>query len=258
MNKQQYHRLSSDSESTDSTMIDFDNTGFDADNVPLLDTNTTTNYNNNQYNNQYNNRLNGHNRNSNSVARQIMPMSSSYRNGVVKRLYWSVFLACVIAMPGLVLNGLGYVQTASSRGNDVYNIDIEYLYDYFFILMLFHTIYIGVTLIILMVTFCKNLAIESSGFALLITNMFFKVNVIFRMLVVGIITIRMIDNTPFIVTPFTNTSNTINNDNNDNNDNVNVYLPRHIEYLIIENIVYGYLAYINGINTGIIKMLINY
>ncbi len=48
--KQQYHRLSSDSESTDSTMIDFTNSGFDADNVPLLDTNSNDNYHNNQQN----------------------------------------------------------------------------------------------------------------------------------------------------------------------------------------------------------------
>jgi hypothetical protein len=254
MDKHKYQHLSSDSESTDSTMIDFNNTRFDADNMPLLDSeinsnsHTISNYNNTNYNNY----LNNHYRNSNRVARQIMPMSSYYKNGIVKRLYWGTFLACLFATPGFVLNALGYIQTASSSGNDVYNIDIEYLYYYFFILMLFYTSYIGFTLIILIVTFCKNLAIESSGFPLLITNILFKVNIIFRMIVIGIITIRMIDNTPFIVIPVTNTSITV------NNDKVNVYLPRHIEYLIIENIVYTYLAYINGINTGIIKILINY
>ena len=245
--KQQYHRISSDSESTDSTMVDFDNSNFDADNVPLLDTNSNDNHHhNNQQNRNVSSTLYS------NTNRQILPLSSSYKNGVIKRLYWSIFIACLIAIPGLVLNALSYIETATPIGIDVYNIDIEYLYNYFFILMLFYAIYIGITLIILIITFCGNLTIEHVGFPLLITNILFKANIILRMLVIGIIIIRIIDNTPIMIIPVTNVSYT------DSKYMVNVYLPRHIEYLIIENIIYAYLAYINGFNIGVCKILINY
>jgi hypothetical protein len=242
--KQQYHRLSSDSESTDSTMIDFNNSGFDADNVPLLDTNSNDNYHNNQQNRNVSSTLYS------NTNRQILPLSSSYKNSVVKRLYWSIFIACLFAIPGLVLNCVSYVETATSADR-VFNIGNEYLYSYFFVLMLFYAIYIGITLIILMITFCENLSIDNVGFPLLITNILFKVNIILRMLVIGIVVIRIIDNTPFMVIPITNASYT------DSKGIVDVYLPRCIEYLIIENIIYTYLAYINGINTSIIQILIN-
>lgn len=246
--KQQYHRLSSDSESTDSTMIDFHNSGFDADNVPLLNTNIDI-HNQHQHQRQHNRNANNTSY-SNTTTNQLLPLSSSYKNSVVKRLYWSIFIACLFAIPGLVLNCVSYVETATPAVR-VYNIGNEYLYSYFFILMLFYAIYIGITLIILMITFCENLSIDNVGFPLLITNMLFKVNIIFRLLVIGIIVIRIIDNTPFMVIPITNTSYT------DSKGIVDVYLPRCIEYLIIENIIYTYLAYINGINTSIIQILIN-
>lgn len=240
---QQYHRLSSDSESNDSTMIDINNSVFDADNVLLLNTNIDIH---NLYQHQRQHNRTANNTSKSNTTNQILQLSSSYKNSVIKRLYWSIFIACLFAIPGLVLNCVSYVETVKPADR-VYNIGNEYLYSYFFVLMLFYAIYIGITFIILMITFYENLSIDNVGFSLLITNMLFKVNIIFRLLVIGIIVIRIIviriiNNTLFMVIPINNSSYT------DSKNMVDVYLPRYIVYLIIiENIIYAYLAYINGI-----------
>lgn len=241
--KQQYHLLSSNGESTDSTMIDFYNSVFDDDNVVLLNTNIDI-Y--NQYQHQHQRQFNKtvNNTLNSNTTNQILSFSLSYKNSIVKRLYWCIFIACLFSIPGLFINYVSYVETVTPAIR-VYNIVNEYLYCYFFILMLFYAIYIGITFIILMITFYENLTIENVVFSLLITNMLFKVNIIFRLLVIGIIVIkiiviRIINNILFMVIPINNSSYT------DSENMVYVYLPRYVVYfIIIENIIYAYLAYMH-------------
>lgn len=102
-----------------------------------------------------------------------------------------------------------------------------------------------------MITFCKNLEIKSFGFPLLLNNMFFQIHLILRILVVAILTVRMIDNTPFTNINIKNTGSTT-------TDNISVYLPKHIQYMIIETIIYAYNSHIIGISSGIIKILTGY
>lgn len=151
---------------------------------------------------------------------------------------------------GLLLTGFSYVETGSSKGIDIYNIDVEYLYYYFFILLLFYAFYITSISIILMITFCKNLDIKSVGFPLLLNNMFFHTHLILRILVISILTVRMIDNTPLTVINIKNTGSTT--------DNIPVYLPKHVQYMIIETIIYAYNSHLIGISIGVIKILTGY
>jgi hypothetical protein len=210
------------------------------DDIPLLE---------NENENNNNNARNTYSRTSNNLT---LPINSSlYRNNVIKQLYWNMFLIIIMSGIGLLLTGFSYVETVSSKGIDIYNIDVEYLYYYFFILLLFYAFYIASICIILMITFCKNLDIKSFGFPLLLNNVFFQIHFILRILVISLLTVRMIDNTPL-------TNININNTGATKTDNIPVYLPKHIQYMIIETIIYGYNSHVIGISTGVIKILIGY
>lgn len=137
----------------------------------------------------------------------------------------------------------------NSHGIDIYNLSSEYMYNYFLAIMLFYTIYIGITFIILFLAFCLSITYNTVGFALLVNNMLFQTNVIFRIVAIAILAVRMIDNTPM---------NIITIDKANPPTQVEVYIPKHIQFMIIETVLYAVVNYLIGESSGIIKMLITY
>jgi hypothetical protein len=244
MVRPEYTRIPTDAISDDSSIIDFDNvqnrnTGLDNDDyvsdydMPLLANNTNTF------------------RNIRSARMQPIPFtnSSSLRNSLIKKLYWNM---CVIILASVIPYTLiiySYIEMKNSHGIDIYNLSSEYMYNYFLAIMLFYTIYIGITFIILFLAFCLSINYNTIGFALLVNNMLFQTNVIFRIVAIAILAVRMIDNTPM---------NIITIDKANPPTQVEVYIPKHIQFMIIETVLYAVVNYLIGESSGIIKMLITY
>lgn len=244
MVRPEYTRIPTDAISDDSSIIDFDNvqnrnTGLDNDDyvsdydMPLLANNTNTF------------------RNIRSARMQPIPFtnSSSLRNSLIKKLYWNM---CVIILSSVIPYTLiiySYIEMKNSHGIDIYNLSSEYMYNYFLAIMLFYTIYIGITFIILFLAFCLSINYNTIGFALLVNNMLFQTNVIFRIVAIAILAVRMIDNTPM---------NIITIDKANPPTQVEVYIPKHIQFMIIETVLYAVVNYLIGESSGIIKMLITY
>jgi len=244
MVRPEYTRIPTDAISDDSSIIDFDNvqnrnTGLDNDDyvsdydMPLLANNTNTS------------------RNIRSARMQPIPFtnSSSLRNSLIKKLYWNM---CVIILSSVIPYTLiiySYIEMKNSHGIDIYNLSSEYMYNYFLAIMLFYTIYIGITFIILFLAFCLSINYNTIGFALLVNNMLFQTNVIFRIVAIAILAVRMIDNTPM---------NIITIDKANPPTQVEVYIPKHIQFMIIETVLYAVVNYLIGESSGIIKMLITY
>jgi hypothetical protein len=244
MVRPEYTRIPTDAISDDSSIIDFDNvqnrnTGLDNDDyvsdydMPLLANNTNTF------------------RNIRSARMQPIPFtnSSSLRNSLIKKLYWNM---CVIILSLVIPYTLiiySYIEMKNSHGIDIYNLSSEYMYNYFLAIILFYTIYIGITFIILFLAFCLSINYNTIGFALLVNNMLFQTNVIFRIVAIAILAVRMIDNTPM---------NIITIDKANPPTQVEVYIPKHIQFMIIETVLYAVVNYLIGESSGIIKMLITY
>jgi hypothetical protein len=244
MVRPEYTRIPTDAISDDSSIIDFDNvqnrnTGLDNDDyvsdydMPLLANNTNTS------------------RNIRSARMQPIPFtnSSSLRNSLIKKLYWNM---CVIILASVIPYTLiiySYIEMKNSHGIDIYNLSSEYMYNYFLAIILFYTIYIGITFIILFLAFCLSINYNTVGFALLVNNMLFQTNVIFRIVAIAILAVRMIDNTPM---------NIITIDKANPPTQVEVYIPKHIQFMIIETVLYAVVNYLIGESSGIIKMLITY
>ena len=249
----EYTRIPTDAISDDSSIIDFDNVQnrntnrnnipnnlsyeeiddiLDNDTIPLLENNTTT-------------------QKIRSARMQPIPFtnSSSLRNSLIKKLYWNM---CVIILASVIPYTLiiySYIEMKNSHGIDIYNLSSEYMYNYFLAIMLFYTIYIGITFIILFLAFCLSINYNTIGFALLVNNMLFQTNVIFRIVAIAILAVRMIDNTPM---------NIITIDKANPPTQIEVYIPKHIQFMIIETVLYAVVNYLIGESSGIIKMLITY
>jgi hypothetical protein len=248
----EYTRISTDSISDDSSIIDFNNT------------NTNTNHNRNILNNNNNNfedvdniLLNNNipllDTSNSRPARieSILPFinSSSLRNAITKKLYWNMFVIIVITVIPYTLTIYSFVEMQNSHGIDIYNLSSKYMYYYFFILMIFYTFYIGISFIILFLTFCLNLNDNTIRFVLLSNNMIFQTNMIIRIIVIVILAVRMIDNTPM---------NTIIIDKTNPPAYLDIYIPKHVQYMFIENIIYAFVNYLIGESSGMIKMITTY
>jgi hypothetical protein len=262
MANREYNRVPYDSISADSSIIDFDNytrrnneinnemhnnempnneinNNFeDDDDIPLLA---------NEYNNSRN--RNRYSRIPNNT--QSIIISPVYKNYIVNKLYWNICLIIIMSIIGLMLTCFSYVETSSLKGIDIYNIDVEYLYYYFYVLILFYAFYIGILTIILVIRFCKSLDIKYFEFPIMGVNIFFQIHFILRVLVISILIIRMIDDTPLTII-------NVNNTNIITTANIPVYLPKHIQYMIIETIIYIYTSHLSGISMGVLTILTGY
>jgi hypothetical protein len=263
-----YNRIQSsdndnDNISDDSTMIDFHNTIYRNTNrqndirqniTRNTDINSTTNFIDNddildddtipliENTNVGNNTTHAR------IARPLLT-SASMRNTITKKVYWNTFINNLFAVIPYILVIYGYRETAASSGVDIYNLNYNYLYYYFFTLMIFYTTYIGSSLIIVILTFCLNTNTNTTLFVILFNNMVFQTSIILRIIVIAILAVRMIDNTPM---------NTITIPASNKLVNVDVFIPKHIQFMIIETILYGSLNYQLGETSGIIKMIITY
>jgi hypothetical protein len=226
MVRPEYTRIPTDAISDDSSIIDFDNvqnrnTGLDNDDyvsdydMQLLANNTNT--------------INTTNTTRNIRSARIQPIpftnSSLMRNAITKKLYCNIIIINIIAVIPFVLTIYGYIEMKNASGIDIYNLGSEYMYYYFFAIMLFYTFYISTSFIILILTFCLNINSASSMFALLVNNMIFQINMSLRMIVIAILAVQMIENTPM---------NIITIDKANPPTQIEVYIPKHIQYMIIE------------------------
>ena len=79
--------------------------------------------------------------------------------------------------------------------------------------------------------------------------MIFQINMCLRMIVIAILAVQMIENTPM---------NIITIDKANPPTQVEVYIPKHIQYMIIETILYTIVNALICEYSGTIKMLITY
>jgi len=258
MVRPEYTRIPTDAISDDSSIIDFDN--VHNRNTSLY--NDNNNNNNDNYNvdniSDYDMPLLANNTNTTNTTRNIrsarmqpVPFTNSslLRNAITKKLYYNIIIINIIAVIPFVLTIYGYIEMKNASGIDIYNLGSEYMYYYFFAIMLFYTFYISTSIIILILTFCLNINSASSMFALLVNNMIFQINICLRMIVIAILAVQMIENTPM---------NIITIDKATPPTQVEVYIPKHIQYMIIETILYTIVNALICEYSGTIKMLISY
>lgn len=258
----EYTRISNDAISDDSSIIDFNNNNsgtrtntntntnyedvddiLDNDDIPLL--NANRNHNQNLRSSARMNHSNS------TIYNQPIPLfnSASLRNFITKKIYWNMCVIILITIIPYIITIYSYLEMRNSHGIDIYNLNSDYMYYYFFAIMLFYTFYIGISFIILFVKFWLNLDDNTIGFALLANNMIFQTNMIIRIIAVVILGVRMIDNTPM---------NTITIDKTNPPAQLDIYIPKHVQYMVIETIIYAFVNYMIGESSGIIKMITTY
>lgn len=167
--------------------------------------------------------------------------SPSYRNFIVKRIIWKIFLITFMASIGLSLMCNGFHDTRDAKGNDIYNIDVEYSYYYFYIIMISYAFYMFVNLISVVSIVLLDAKAESIIGILWVNGIVFNLTVILRLFIGIFIVIKMIDNTPIMKIT--------------NINQQNIYLPKYINYMIIEIIYFGFLIYPIGHYNGMINTL---
>ena len=167
--------------------------------------------------------------------------SPSYRNFIMKRIIWKIFLITFMASIGLALMCNGFHDTGDAKGNDIYNIDVEYSYYYFYIIMICYAFYMFINLVSIVSIVLLDAKAESIIGILWVNGIVFNLSVILRLFIGIFIVIKMIDNTPIMkITNF---------------NQQNIYLPKYINYMIIEIIYFGFLIYPIGYYNGMINAL---
>ena len=248
---------------TNANYYNYDEYEYD-DNIPLLpnNTNARNNASNNTNNNTNNTRRNTNGRNANPDAnpdanqnanqnanRGLIIQSPVYRNYLIKKIMWNVFIITLCASVSLAFVICGFKETTTYKNNDIFNINAQYSFYYFSILLSFYIIYVGVNILTIIISFLASLNGNASIKILLLNGTLFQLSLIIKLCVLAILCVKMIDNTPMLILNITNPDIVINN-------SASVYIPKHIQYMIIEIIIYSCISYIIGFYNGTIRLLL--
>jgi len=230
-----------------------DNYEYD-DNIPLLPNNNTSNTNIRQNRDRLNaNQHQTRNQTRNQTQHQtrnhgLIIQSPTYRNYLIKQIIWNVFIITLFASIGLAFVICGFKETTNSTTNDIYNINAQYSFYYFSILLSFYIIYIGGNILTIIISFLASINGNTSIKILLLNGTLFQLTLIIKLFIMVILCVQLIDNTPMLILNV-NISGVV------NNTVVDVYIPKHIQYMIIEIIIYSCISYCIGYNNGMIRLL---
>lgn len=259
-----------DNISSDDSILDMNNTNvsnndneeYDDDNIPLLQnnnantSNTSNTRNNSNTSNTRQNRdrrhTNGGNTNQNqnqNTNHGLIIQSPIYRNYLIKKIIWNVFVITLLASAGLAFVICGFKETTSSDSNDIFNINPQYSFYYFSILLSFYIFYISVNILTIIIAFLASINGNAVIKILLLNGTIFQLNLIIKLFIMTILCLKIIDNTPILILNITNPGVVSNNV-------VDVYIPKHIQYMIIEIIIYSCICYNIGFYNGMIRLLL--
>jgi len=241
-----------DMNNTNVSNYDIDNDEYNDDNIPLLQ-NNNTNSSNTSNTRQNRDRRNNNGRNTNQNQNQnqnhgLIIQSPIYRNYLIKKNIWNVLIITLFASAGLAFVICGFNETINIKNKNIFNIDIQYLFYYFNILLAFYSFYIGINILTINISFLASINGNIATKILLLNGTIFQLNLIIRLFIMVILCVKIIENTPMFILNITNPGVVSNN-------MVNVYLPKYIQYMIIEIIIYCCLSYVIGFNNGIIRLL---
>ena len=163
-----------------------------------------------------------------------------------------IFINSILASAGLALNIGGYIDTNSINNIQIFNIDIKYICNYFGILIIFYIIYISINILIFAISYIVSINNNNTNEILFINSIIFQLNLILRILLMGIIIDIAVNNTPMMILNIPNISNISNIPDN----KINIYMPKYLQYMIIETIIYTIISFVIGYSNGIIKFLI--
>ena len=242
-----------DNISSDDSILDMPNTNasnndneeYDDDNIPLLQNNNTNSSNTRQYRDRRH--TNGGNTNQNQNHGLIQ--SPIYRNYLIKKIIWNVFVITLVASAGLAFVICGFKETTSSDSNDIFNINAQYSFYYFSILLSFYIFYISVNILTIIIAFLASINGKAVIKILLLSGTIFQLNLIIKLFIMTILCLKIIDNTPILILNITNPGVVSNNV-------VDVYIPKHTQYMLIEIIIYSCLCYNIGFYNGMIRLLL--
>jgi hypothetical protein len=182
----------------------------------------------------------------------LITFSPYYKNNISNRINWNILFIQCVSIICLLLIIYSYNAIQNNSGIDIYKYDVKYINYYFLILLILYITYISNNLFIFMILVCVcNIAKDTIHFALLLNNYIFKINLLLRLVVIVFIINSIINDIPF-------TTISLNQTNMQHTTNIDYFLPRHIQYMIIEMIIYGYLSYLIGMISGIIKIIQGY
>jgi len=254
-----------DNISSDDSILDMNNTNtsnndnnndeYDDDNIPLLQNNNTNSSNtSNTRQNRDRRHNNGRNTNQNQNQNQntnhgLIIQSPIYRNYLIKKIIWNVFVITLFASVGLAFVICGFKETQTAKSNDIFNINPQYSFYYFSILLSFYIFYISVNILTIIITFLASINGNASIKILLLSGTIFQLNLIIKLFIMAILCLKIIDNTPILILNITNPGVV-------NNNVVDVYIPKHTQYMIIEIIIYSCISYNIGFYNGMIRLLL--
>jgi hypothetical protein len=242
-----------DMNNTNVSNYDIDNDEYNDDNIPLLQ-NNNTNSSNTSNTRQNRDRRNNNGRNTNQNQNQnqnhgLIIQSPIYRNYLIKKIIWNVFVITLFASVGLAFVICGFKETISSESNDIFNINAQYSFYYFSILLSFYIFYISVNILTIIITFLASINGNSSIKILLLSGTIFQLNLLIKLFIMAILCLKIIDNTPILILNITNPGVV-------NNNVVDIYIPKHTQYMIIEIIIYSCISYNIGFYNGMIRLLL--
>ena len=239
-----YNRLIDDDENSDDVMLD-----LNYDNMPLVDNNDNQN------------------------PQQIIPTptisipysvitSPSYRNELVNRIIWRTFIISLICGFGLTLISLGFQETYSMKGNNIFNFNIEYSFYYFYIMLCFYGTFIFINLTSLLGIYYYPTIINNHK-ALIIFQLnafFFQYSVFLRFSVIILLIVRMMDDTPMAslnilalnqidiiqLPSYITVKNSI----------ISIFIPKYFQCMIMEFVLYIVYTFYIGDYCGMIKILL--
>jgi len=159
----------------------------------------------------------------------------------IKRLKL-IFLNTILALSGLILNLYAYNDTNTSSNMQIFAIDIKYICNYFAIMTIFYIIYISCNILICGISYLvqiNNINTNNVYSALFINSVIFQLSFILRILVMSVIINAAIKNIPMMTITIP--------DIPDKSNTLNVYMPKYMQYMIIDTIIYAWNSYIIGI-----------
>jgi hypothetical protein len=227
-----------------------DNYEYD-DNILLLPNNNTSNTNTSNTNirqNRDRRNTNQHQTQTQTLNHGLIIQSPTYRNYLIKKIFCNVFVITLFASVGLAFVICGFKETTSYESNDIFNINAQYSFYYFSILLSFYIFYISVNILTIIIAFLASLNGNASIKILLLNGTLFQLTLIIKLFIMVVLCVQLIDNTPMLILNI-NISGVV------NNTVVDVYIPKHIQYMIIEIIIYSCISYCIGFNNGMIRLL---
>jgi len=241
-----YNRLFEDDGNSDDVMLD-----LDYDNMPLVNNNENLNP---QPNPQPHPTI--------PIPYSIIT-SPSYRNELINRIILHIFIVSLICGFGLALISLGFKETYSMKGNNIFNFNIEYSFYYFYVMLCFYGTFIFINLTTLLGIYYYPTTINNHK-ALIIFQLnafFFQFSIFLRFSVILLLIVRMMDNTPMTslnilalnqidITTQLPSYITV------ENSIISIFIPKYFQCMIMEFVLYIVYSFYIGNYCGMIKILL--